>query len=139
MQRIKNITLLAWGERHKILRFLISGGLATGADFFFLYAFTEWAGFHYLFSVVLAFLISVVISFILQKFWTFKNLSRENMRNQASVFIGLACFNLVINTLFVFMFVEYANLHYLVGQFLTSGLIAVGNFFVYHFIIFKIK
>lgn len=133
------MTLLVWGERHKILRFLISGGFATGVDFFFLYAFTEWAGLYYLVSAVLAFLISVVVSFVLQKFWTFKNKARENMREQAFVYMTLAGFNLALNTLLVFMFVEYAELHYLVGQFISSGLIALGNFLVYHFIIFRSK
>lgn len=139
MEKVRNITLGVWGERHKILRFLISGGSATAIDFFFLYAFTEWVGFYYLASSVLAFLISIVVSFILQKFWTFKNSSREDMHQQALTYISVAVLNLVINTSLVFIFVEYAGLHYLLGQFLSSGFIALESFFIYHFIIFKLK
>jgi len=139
MEKIKVISNTVWGERHKILRFLISGGSATFVDFFFLYAFTEWAGFYYLVSSVLAFLISITVSFILQKFWTFKNNSREDMRQQVLTYISIAVLNLVINTSLVFIFVEYAGFHYLLGQFLSSVFIALESFFVYHFLIFKLK
>ena len=139
MERIKRMTIAVWGERHKILRFLISGGFATGVDFFFLYAFTEWAGFYYLVSVVLAFLISVAVSFTLQKFWTFQNDSKEHMHKQAVVYFVVATFNLCFNTFMVFVFVEYAGFYYLVGQFFSSALIALSSFFIYHFVIFKVK
>lgn len=133
------MTIAVWGERHKILRFLISGGFSTAVDFFFLYAFTEWVGFYYLASSILAFLISIAVSFTLQKFWTFENTSRENMHKQAVAYFILASINLVLNTSMVFVLVEYVGLHYLAGQFISSGLIALSSFFIYHFIIFKNK
>ena len=127
------------GRIKKILRYLFSGGTAFGVDFFFLYFFTELVGLHYLLSVVVAFLIAVVVSFILQKFWTFQNNSKADLRRQAVVYITVAIINTGLNTLLVYIFVEYASLHYLLGQFFSSGLIAFESFFVYQFFIFKEK
>lgn len=137
MEKIKSLAATIWGERYKILRFLISGGTATGADFFFLYAFTEWVGLYYLGSAVLAFLIAVFISFVLQKFWTFQDLSKDRIHHQAVTYFIIATLNLGVNTGLVYLLVEYAGFHYLLGQFFSSGLIAVENFFIYHFFIFK--
>jgi len=123
----------------KILRYLFSGGVAFGVDFFFLYAFTEWVGLYYLVSVIIAFLIAVVVSFILQKFWTFQNNSKADLRRQAVVYITVAIINTGLNTLLVYIFVEYVGWHYLIGQFFSSGLIAFESFFVYQFFIFKEK
>ncbi len=137
MEKIKRITLAVWGERHKILRYLFSGATAFGVDFFFLYAFTEWVGLHYLMSVVFAFLIAVVVSFILQKFWTFQNNSKTDLHRQATIYMTVAIINTGLNTLLVYLFVEYVGLHYLAGQFFSSGLIALESFFVYQIFIFK--
>ncbi|MEK7086979.1 MAG: GtrA family protein [Patescibacteria group bacterium] len=136
MEKIKRITLAGWIERQKILRYLFSGGTAFGVDFFFLYIFTEWIGLHYLISVVIAFLVAVVVSFILQKFWTFKNNSKTDLRRQATIYITVAIINTGLNTLLVYLFVEYIGLHYLFGQFFSSGLIAFESFFVYQIFIF---
>lgn len=128
---------MVWNERHKISRYLFSGATAFGVNFLFLYTFTEWIGFYYLVSVVMAFLVAVVVSFILQKFWTFQNNSKAGLRRQAMVYITVATINTVINTLLVYLFVEYVNLHYLIAQFFSSGLIALESFFIYQFFIFK--
>ncbi len=137
MERIKRITLVVWGERHKILRYLFSGSIAFGVNFFFLYALTEWVGLYYLVSAVMAFLVAVVVSFILQKFWTFQNNSKANLHRQATVYITIAIVNTSFNTLLVYTLVEYVGLHYLLGQFFSSGLIAFESFFVYQIFIFK--
>ena len=136
MERIKRIILAVWGERHKISRYLFSGATAFGVNFLFLYAFTEWVGLYYLVSVVLAFLMAVVVSFILQKFWTFKNNSKTDLHRQVMVYITVAIINTGLNTLLVYFFVEYVGLHYLTGQFFSSGLIAFESFFVYQVFIF---
>ena len=139
MERVKKITFLVWDERYKVLRFLFSGCLSALVNFFFLYAFTEWFGIYYLFSVVLAFIIAVCVSFAMQKFWTFKNTDKENTHKQMMIYLAVAIFNTIINTSLVYLFVEYLHLHYMLGQFLASGLIAFESFFIYKLIIFKVS
>src|SRR3989344_5231647 len=124
------------GRIKKILRYFLSGGTAFGVDFFFLYFFTELVGLHYLLSVVIAFVIAVIVSFILQKYWTFQNNSKVDLHRQAVLYITVAIINTGFNALLVYLFVEYVGLHYLVGQFFSSGLIAFESFFIYQFFIF---
>jgi putative flippase GtrA len=137
MEIIRNISIKLWGERHKILRYLFSGGTAAVVNFFFLYAFTEWIHFYYMVSVVLAFLIAVIVSFLLQKFWTFKDSDKLYSHKQAIIYFVVAVCNTVINAGLVYFFVEFSNFHYMLGQFLASGIIAFESFFVYQYFIFK--
>lgn len=137
METVRYIATTVWEERRKALRYLMSGGTAAAVNFLFLYIFTELFGVYYLVSVVLAFLIAVVVSFVLQKYWTFQDRSKDMMHKQAMVYVGVAICNTILNTFLVFVFVEYVHIHYMLGQFFSSGLIAFESFFIYKFFIFK--
>lgn len=137
MEKIRNMSLALWGERHKLLRFLFSGGISAGVNLFFLHIFTEYFGFYYLWSVVLAFIIAVCVSFIMQKFWTFRDKSKEDIHKQVSIYVTAAIINTIINTGLVYLLVEYMNVHYLLSQIISSGLIAFESFFVYKYFIFS--
>lgn len=122
---------------HKIGRFLLSGGLSTSVNLFLLYSLTEWIGIWYLFSAIIAFVIAFFISFTLQKFWTFKDVSRERIHFQAGLFLLIALVNLGVNTACLYYLVEQAQLHYLIAQIVVSAFIAVANYFIYQRIIFR--
>lgn len=137
MENIKVISIKLWGARHKILRYIFSGGSAAAVNFFFLYAFTEWLHIFYMVSVVLSFMIAVVVSFLLQKFWTFRDSDKSYSHRQAMIYFVVAVFNTLINAGLVYLFVEYMHLHYMLGQFLASGIIAFESYFIYQHFIFK--
>jgi len=120
----------------KILRYIISGGTAAVVDLFLLYAFTDWLGIWYLLSAILAFLVAFMVSFAMQKYWTFKDRSNENIHGQAAKYFAVTATNLGLNTLGIFLLVDYVHVHYMLSQILVSALIAVESFFVYH-LIFK--
>ena len=121
----------------KIFRFLLSGGIALGTDLFFLFLFTDIFGVWYIASAVVAFILACGVSFILQKFWTFGDNSREGIHMQMGVYFFVAVINLALNTLLVYVFVERADLHYLFAQAVASALIAVESFFIYQRFIFQ--
>lgn len=137
MKKIKNLVLHLWQERRKIFRYLVSGFTATAINFFGLYAFTEWVHLYYLISVVIAFVMALGVSFVLQKFWTFKNAIKGDTKRQAVLYTSVAIFNTLINVGLVYLFVEYAHIHYLLGQFFSSAFIAAESYFVYQIFIFK--
>ena len=121
----------------KIGRFLFSGGVSAGVDLILLFIFTDIFGWWYLVSAIFAFLIAFGVSFTLQKFWTFQDHSREGVHAQAGIYFFVAVINLALNTLFVYLFVEYIHLHYLLAQIVASLLIACESFFVYQRFIFR--
>jgi putative flippase GtrA len=139
MEKVHTLTLRMWGARHKLLRYLISGGSATTINFFVLYACTEWLHVYYLISVVIAFICALGVSFVLQKFWTFKDAQQGDVHRQAVVYTCVAIANTIINVTLVYLLVEFVGVHYLIGQFISSGFIALESYFVYQLFIFKKK
>lgn len=125
-----------YAKHVKIFRFLISGGLAAATDLTLLFLFTDILGFWYLLSSVIAFILSFFVSFSLQKLWTFRDHSKERVKKQLGIYLLIASFNIVINTLLVYLSVEYFSLHYLPAQIIVSAFIAIESFFVYQKFIF---
>ena len=121
----------------RLVKFLISGGTATLTNLFVVYLFTDVFHVFYLVSSGVAFVASFLVSFTLQKFWTFNNRSLEVVHKQLIIAIGVAGGNLLLNTFLMYVFVEHVGLHYLLGQLATSALIACETFFVYQYVIFR--
>jgi len=126
-----------WAHRQMIFRYLVSGGTATVVDIGLLYAFTRYAGLWYLASAVLAFIIAFGISFFLQKFWTFRDRSIDEMHRQASLYLGISLFNLGVNTLLVYLFTDFCHLWYIFSQVIAAGLVALSSFFLYKYWVFR--
>ncbi len=121
----------------KIFKFLVSGGTATVSNLIILYALTDLLHIYYITSTVIAMSISTFISFGLQKFWTFEDGDHSKTSWQLPAYILLCIFNLGLNTLLVWIFVEQIGLWYILAQIISSGLIAFLTFFVFQKIIFK--
>ena len=89
----------------------------------------------YLLAAVVAFLVAVAVSFMLQKFFTFNDYTKSKTGKQAAFYLGFQVFNLCFNTLLMYVGVDLLHTQYLVAQILISGIMAVYNFFVYkHFV-----
>ncbi len=121
----------------RIVRFVISGGLATAVNLGTLFTLTHFFGLWYLFSSILAFVASFFVSFTMQKFWTFGDMSRGRMHFQAFLYALVILFALGINTTLLYILVEYAHLHYLAAQFVSGIFIAFINYFSYKVIFRK--
>ena len=122
----------------RIIRFLIAGGLATTVSTTVLHISVAIFHLWYVLGSVLGFFAGFFISFTLQKYWTFRDSRGSDvMKKQAAMYFVLLGVNLASNTLFVFIGVEYGHLPPVAAQILTSLIIAVQNFLVYRFIIFR--
>lgn len=123
----------------KVVRYLISGGTAAFTNAAFLFIFTDVIGIWYIFSGIMAFILAFIVSFTLQKFWVFEDRSRDQIHKQAVIYLTVAVTNLVLNTILLYMQVEYLGVYYVLAQLIASALIAVESFFVYKLVIFKKK
>ncbi len=124
-------------EAHlKLVRFIISGLAATATNLLFAFILTEFFHLWYLLSVTIAFWAGFLISFFLQKFWTFRDHSKDKIRQQAFLFLVIIFAGVIINDALVYGFVEYIDLHYLTAQIIGSAFIAFVNFFVYQKLVF---
>ncbi|MFH1522952.1 MAG: glycosyltransferase [Patescibacteria group bacterium] len=119
------------------IKFVISGGTAGTADLILLYVLTDIVGLWYLISATIAFVVAFLISFFLQKFWTFRDNRRTIIYKQLSLYLVVGLTNLSINGAAMYLLVDKFGIWYMLAQVISSGFLAFINFLVYKFIIFK--
>ena len=121
----------------EIIKYVISGSSALTVDLVLLFTFTNYLGMWYLISSILAFLIAFVVSFGLQKFWTFRDNSMIQIKKQAGIYFLVTSMNLVINTGAIYLMVDHFGIWYLYAQVLISGILAITSYLIYKFKIFN--
>ncbi|OHA19648.1 MAG: hypothetical protein A2836_02080 [Candidatus Taylorbacteria bacterium RIFCSPHIGHO2_01_FULL_45_63] len=124
--------------KHKIIRYVTSGGIAAVVNFGSLYILTGIFGVWYLAGAVFAFALSLIVSFTMQKFWTFKHfdVAFATISTQGSLYLLVALGGLVFNTAFVYLAVENLGFHYILAQFISALIVSVANFIFYKTFIF---
>jgi len=116
-------------ERYKIgIKYIIAGGTAAAVDLGLLFVLTEIVGLWYLLSAAIAFVCSLLTSFLLHKFWTFRENSLRRMRKQFIFFTTLAFLNLGMDILLLYIAVDFLHLWYMAAQFVIMGGLALLNF-----------
>ena len=122
---------------NKLLRFIIAGGTAASSQILLLYVFTDILGVYYLYSSGLAFAVDLIISFILQKTWAFRDRGIETVHIQFFKYVLVALSGLLLNTVLMYLWVSMLSIWYIVAQIITGVIIAVYNFLMYRKFIFK--
>jgi putative flippase GtrA len=125
-------------KRKSALKFFIAGSLAGATDLIFLYIFHGVFFWRLVVSTSLAFVLSFVVSFALQKFWTFRNFSQSKAAHQFALYILNAFIGLNLNAFLMHLFVSRYRVWYLLAQVIVSLMIGVYNFIIYRSIVFKI-
>ena len=123
--------------RHRqVVKYLIAGGTSTSADILIYSLLIYFASLWYVASSVISFTIAFWISFGLQKFWTFRDRDTKNMMKQTYLYLFVAIVNLGINTLLIYLFVDYIHIHKFISKVIANAMIAVESFLVYRYFIF---
>jgi len=120
----------------RVVRFLVAGGVATGAQLVTLYIFTDVFGFWYVGSATLAFIVAVIISFSSHKWWTFRDFHRGAINRQFVFYLILQIANLGLNVALIYLLVDVIGVWYLLSQAIISTLLAITSFFIYKHIVF---
>ena len=121
----------------QFIKYLLVGALVVAVNLSVLYALTEFVHIFYLLSAVCAFAVSFVVSFILQKYWTFRDSSRKSVHRQAALYLFVQLVNLSLNTGLLYVFVTYLHVWYILSQALISLLLAIGIFAINKLFIFN--
>ena len=125
-------------RRHtQFIRFVIAGSFALAVNLVALYTLTDIFGVYYLISTVLAFLVALSVSFMLQKFWTFQDHSHDRLHAQIPIYAVMQTTNVTLNAALMYLFVEYLHIRYLFSQVLISLGLAAIVFFINRTYIFK--
>jgi putative flippase GtrA len=127
-------------EDHKsIVKFVVSGSSAAAVDLLALYLFHGVFHQEIVLSTSLAFLFSFMVSFSLQKLWTFRNYNKKRLPHQLILYISSAFISLNLNALGMHLLVNNWNIWYLLSQIMVNVFLGTINFFVYKYLVFRNK
>ncbi len=101
-----------------------------------LFILTHWYGLWYLYSSIIAASVATIVSFILQKLWTFQNFSSA-VHKQFPLHVTLGLVNIAVNTAILYVLVEYFHIWYLIAQIISGIILAFVNYFTYKTYIFR--
>ncbi|MFA6355258.1 MAG: GtrA family protein [Candidatus Paceibacterota bacterium] len=133
MDKIKNLII----KYNQIIRYIIAGCVATGSSLAILFILVNYFKLWYLTGATISFCCAVVISYLLQKFFVFKNYAREDIHKQ---FLHFLIYNIIMlgaNTLLMYFFVDIIKFWYLLAQALSAIIIAFMNYIYFNKIVFK--
>lgn len=118
-------------------KFLVAGAFVVAINLSLLYMFTDMLHVYYLVSTVLAFLIAFGVSFLIQKNWTFKDRSRDQLHKQLPLYLFAQLVNLACNTSLMYLFVEYLHVWYILSQAIIAFGLAMVMFLINKAFIFN--
>ena len=122
--------------RYRIVRYLTSGGSAAAVNVITLFILVQVFGLYYLFSSVISFIAGLVVSFLMQKYFTFNDYSRHIIKKQIIFYAALHTLNLCLNTLLMYVGVDLLKIHYIIAQVVIIGFLAMCNFFTSKHLVF---
>lgn len=114
----------------QIAKYGISGVVGGLVQLAFLYVFVDRLGFWYLYGVVSAYLVALVIVFTLQKFWTFQDYSMNTFHRQSFMYTMIATVSLLLNVVFMYALVDWLHLWHMVAQVIVVGAVGILSFFL---------
>lgn len=91
--------------RGKLLRFLISGAMAACVHIL-IFTFLVMNGLWYIAATVIGFCVAFIVSFSLQKWWTFNDYGHGRVGRQLGAYLALQLGNLLLNAAGLYFFVE---------------------------------
>lgn len=112
----------------QFIRHSMVGGTAFLIDYGLLIALTEVAGMYYLCSATVSFVISVIFNYRYSMRFVFNRRNDISKITEFTIFVALSGIGLVLNTILLWLFVDYANLHYSVAKLLAAVIVTVYNF-----------
>ncbi len=124
-------------KNSKVIRYIFSGGLASATNLGILFVLVRYFHLWYLFSAIISFCCGIIISYLLQKFFTFKDDSTKNIHLQFSIFVIYNLIMLGLNTLLMYLFVDIFGFWYLLSQFVITVGTAFMNYFFFSKFIFN--
>ncbi len=123
-------------KESSFVRFLICGLISGGMDLVFLFIFHDLFNLVILLSTSIAFILSFLVSFYLQKKWTFNNQEKKVPR-QLVLYMLNVFLSLNLNGLAMHLLVTELNIWYLLSQLIVNIALGILNFYIYQFIIFR--
>lgn len=111
--------------------YAIIGALGTVIHFGTLFLLVEFAGFMALTASTIGFVITVLVSYLLNYYWTFS--ATSDHRGTFLRYLTVSCTGLMLNTLIMWLGLSLLELHYGYAQLLVVLVIPASNYLMNRF------
>ena len=112
----------------KLSKFLIIGFLGTIINVGILFLLTDYIGFYYIFSEIIAFCISLAHNFMANKVFTFKEKLKQEVFMKFSLYLSINLITLGINLMILYLLVEYFQIWYIFAEVFAILTTSILNF-----------
>jgi|ERR1035437_6358962 putative flippase GtrA len=121
----------------QLFRYTFVGGFAFLVDFGTLFILTEYFYIHYLISAGIAFILGLVINYILSVKWVFNSRALENRWLEFLLFSLIGLVGLGLNELFLWILTDILLIYYLLSKIITTFIVYFWNFFARKVMLFN--
>jgi putative flippase GtrA len=125
--------------KHLIVRYIISGSMSALVNIGALSLLYYVYHIYYLYAAIIASVLAFFLSLFLHKFWTFEDFSKHETHIQTGKYMITSLFGLGLNTLFLYILVDYFHFFVYMGQVIAGGSVACITFFLSRGFVFKGK
>ena len=106
----------------------IVGVIAFLIDYGLMVALTEFFGVPYLISNTISFTVSVVFNYVASMRYVFERRDDISRRREFIIFVVLSIIGLILNDLFMWLFVSVWFIDYRIAKIIVTVLVAIWNF-----------
>lgn len=124
-------------KRKSFIKFFLAGCFSGALDILFLFILHGLFQVKIVLATTLAFIFSFIISFFLQKRWTFRELDHKYTPRQAPVYLANTFLGLNLNGILMHLLVNRFGFWYILSQMAVNLTIGLYNFLVYKYLIFR--
>ena len=122
----------------QLLRYTFVGGIAFVVDFTSLYLLTEFAGLHYLHSAAIAFILGLIINYILSILWVFKSRAVNKKIIEFTIFVIIGIVGLGLNIIIIWFFTERLSIDFLYySKLISTVIVYFWNFLARKYILYR--
>ena len=112
----------------QFMKFGIVGVIAFLIDYGLMVALTEFFGVPYLISNTISFTVSVVFNYVASMRYVFERRDDMSRHREFIIFVVLSIIGLILNDLFMWLFVSVWLIDYRIAKIIVTVLVAIWNF-----------
>ncbi|SFQ29930.1 Putative flippase GtrA (transmembrane translocase of bactoprenol-linked glucose) [Lachnospiraceae bacterium XBB1006] len=114
---------------NQFLRHSLVGGTAFAIDYGLMIALTENAGFYYLWSAIISFVVSMLFNYCFSMRFVFQRRTDISRQLVFLIFTTLSSIGLAMNTVLLWYLVTLTNMHYQPAKLIATLVVTLYNFF----------
>lgn len=120
----------------RLLKYFFTGAVAVSIDLIILTLLTGVLSLYYLYAVSISFMISITISYIINKNWGFRD-GKRMAKVGYPLFLIFSAIGLILTVSLMYFFVDVIGLYYIFSRIIVALAVGCITFILHSFFTFK--